>query len=230
MRKSSLMTQRHSSGGGGVRSSGGGGGGGGGLGVDGAGGREVSAMQVPGPPKQLEPTYRMEPQQRFLAPRVHVIIKDECVRSSGGGGGGGGGLGVDGAGGREVSAMQVPGPPKQLEPTYRMEPQQRFLAPRVHVIIKETLEKHLDGFQFNPKFTATMSKVLSEELKDRVKQLGFDPRYKLVSTVVIGQRLDQGVVITSRCAWDVRLDSYAAYTYQNKSLFCTASVYGLYRE
>lgn len=74
-----------------------------------------------------------------------------------------------------------------------------------------------------------MTKVLSEELKDRVKQMGLD-RYKLVTNVIMGQRREQGVMITSRCAWDVRLDSYATYTFQNKSLFCTASVYGIYRE
>nr|KAG5705835.1 hypothetical protein BaRGS_030725 [Batillaria attramentaria] len=75
-----------------------------------------------------------------------------------------------------------------LEPTYRMEPGgRRFYAPEVHQIIKDTLENHLDGFQFNPKFTQTMTKVLSDELKDRVKQLAFD-RYKIVTTVVMGER------------------------------------------
>ncbi|XP_076462078.1 dynein light chain Tctex-type protein 2B-like [Babylonia areolata] len=128
--------------------------------------------------------------------------------------------------GREASAIQMA---PNLEPTYRMEPDKRFFAPDVHQIIKETLENHLDGFQFNPKFTTTMTKVLSDELKDRVKQLGF-PRYKLVTSVVMGERREQGIMITSRCAWDVKLDSYATYTYQNKSLFCTASVYGIYRE
>ncbi|KAL8584573.1 hypothetical protein ACOMHN_002303 [Nucella lapillus] len=133
------------------------------------------------------------------------------------------GPGLDG---REASAIQMA---PNVEPTYRMEPDKRCYAPDVHQIIKETLENDLDGFQFNPKFTATMSKVLSDELKDRVKQLAFN-RYKLVTSVVMGERREQGIVITSRCAWDVKLDSYATYTYQNKSLFCTASVYGIYRE
>ena len=74
-----------------------------------------------------------------------------------------------------------------------------------------------------------MTKVLSDELKDKTKMLDLG-RYKLVTTVVMGERNDQGVMVTSRCAWDVKLDSYATYTYANKSLFCTAAVYALYRE
>ncbi|KAL8598992.1 hypothetical protein ACOMHN_006801 [Nucella lapillus] len=136
--------------------------------------------------------------------------------------------GVRSSGGDGRKASALPEPPK-LEPTYRMEPEEPFRVSQVRTIIQETLDKHLDGFQFNPKFTSTMTKVLSEELKDRVKQLGYQ-RYKVVTSVVMGQRKYQRVVITSRCAWDVRRDSYAAYTFQNKSLSCTASVYIVYRE
>ncbi|XP_005099248.2 tctex1 domain-containing protein 2 [Aplysia californica] len=120
-------------------------------------------------------------------------------------------------------------PPANLEPTYRMEPHKRFYAPQVHTMLKQILEAHLDGFTYNPKFTPTMTKVLSDEIKERSKGLGFE-RYKLVVSVVLGERREQGLMISSRAAWDAKLDSYATYTFQNKSLFCTASVYGVYAE
>lgn len=73
------------------------------------------------------------------------------------------------------------------------------------------------------------SQVLSDEIKERCKGLNYE-RYKLVVSVVLGERRDQGIMISSRAAWDSKLDSYATYTFQNKSLFCTASVYGVYAE
>jgi len=127
---------------------------------------------------------------------------------------------------REKSAYP---PPSNLEPTYRMEPQKKFFAPQVHIMLKQILEAHLDGFNYNPKFTPTMTKVLSDEIKERCKGLGFE-RYKFVVSVVLGERREQGLVISSRAAWDAKLDSYATYTFQNKSVFCTASVYGVYAE
>ncbi|GFR72640.1 Tctex1 domain-containing protein 1-like [Elysia marginata] len=74
-----------------------------------------------------------------------------------------------------------------------------------------------------------MTKVLSDEIKERTKALNIE-RYKLVVCVVMGERKDQGIMISSRAAWDAKLDSYATFTFQNKSLFCTASVYGVYAE
>ncbi|KAK3708212.1 hypothetical protein RRG08_023621 [Elysia crispata] len=120
-------------------------------------------------------------------------------------------------------------PPANLEPTYRMEPKKTFCAPKVHALLKQTLENHLDGFTYNAKFTPTMTKVLSDEIKERTKAMNIE-RYKLIVSIVMGERKDQGIMIASRAAWDAKLDSYAAYTFQNKSLFCTASVYGVYAE
>ncbi|RUS78258.1 hypothetical protein EGW08_013974 [Elysia chlorotica] len=120
-------------------------------------------------------------------------------------------------------------PPANLEPTYRMEPNKKFCAPQVYALLKQTLENHLDGFTYNSKFTPTMTKVLSDEIKERTKAMNVE-RYKLVVSIVMGERKDQGVMISSRAAWDSKLDSYATYTFQNKSLFCTASVYGVYAE
>ncbi|KAK3768870.1 hypothetical protein RRG08_021878 [Elysia crispata] len=109
-------------------------------------------------------------------------------------------------------------PPAKLEPTYRMEPKRTFHAPQVCALLKQTLENHLEDFTYNAKFTATMTKVLSDEIKERTKSLNIE-RYKLVVCVVMGERKDQGIMISSRAAWDAKT-----------RLFCTASVYGVYAE
>lgn len=117
----------------------------------------------------------------------------------------------------------------KLEPTYRMEPKRSFNSGLVEKCIKDILEDRLENFQYNPKFSANIIKVLSEEIKDRVKVFCFD-RYKIVCIVTLAQRNDQGLMLGSRSSWDKKNDNYACYTFMNPHIVCTATVYGIYRE
>ena len=115
------------------------------------------------------------------------------------------------------------------EPTYRMEPTRKFNACLVEKVIKATLEEKLDGFTYNPKFCSNMIKVLSDELKDKVKLMGFD-RYKIICNIVLCQRSEQALQASSRCTWDAKHDDFAAYTYKNEHFVCNAAVFGIYHE
>ncbi|XP_005107262.1 tctex1 domain-containing protein 2 [Aplysia californica] len=117
----------------------------------------------------------------------------------------------------------------QKEPSYRMTPHRKFDCKKVEECIREVLEEKLENFPYNPKFCANMCKVLSDEIKSEVKAMNFD-RYKIVCTVQIGQRRDQGIYVTSLCAWDEKLDNFASYTFKNDKIFCTALVFGIYNE
>lgn len=96
-------------------------------------------------------------------------------------------------------------------------------------VIKSTLEETLKGRKYRPKVATMLCRMLSDELREKVKKLGFD-RYRCVVTVLLGEKKDQGVMASSRCNWDDRRDSYASYTFQAADFFCTASVYGVYKE
>ena len=117
----------------------------------------------------------------------------------------------------------------EKEPTYRMEPKKPFSKHLVEKVIKDILEDRLENFVYNPKFSATMIKVLSEEIKERVKLYCFD-RYKIVVVVTLAQRNQQGLMISSRCNWDKKNDNFACYTFSNTHIVCSASVFGAYRE
>ena len=56
------------------------------------------------------------------------------------------------------------------------------------------------------------------------------PRYRIVCTVMIGQLTGQSVRYVSRCMWDTATDSSASASYQNSSLFATATVFAVYFE
>jgi len=72
-----------------------------------------------------------------------------------------------------------------------------------------------------------MSRRLSEVIRDRVKTLRL-PRYKLVCTVLIGQNSGQALQHASRCLLDADNDGFASASYENSSLFASATVYAIY--
>jgi len=121
------------------------------------------------------------------------------------------------------------GNPVAKEPTYRMEPHHKFKDGKVEGAIKDVLEDRLENIPYNPKIVSNMCKVLADDIKTEVRCLNFD-RYKIVVSVVMGQRRDQGVSVASRCAWDDKLDNSSSFTFTNDDIFCTATVFGVYNE
>uniref|UniRef100_A0A0L8HHG2 Dynein light chain n=2 Tax=Octopus bimaculoides TaxID=37653 RepID=A0A0L8HHG2_OCTBM len=116
------------------------------------------------------------------------------------------------------------------EPTYRMEPLRRFPKETSPLaVIKRTLAENLRNVEYAPKAGARLVMYLSDEIRDYVKALEFD-RYKIVCYVVLGEKKDQDATVSSRCSWDDRTDGCACYTYEANSWYCTAIVYGIYKE
>ena len=73
-------------------------------------------------------------------------------------------------------------------------------------------------------------KMIADKIRDRCKSELNIPRYKLIVQLTIGQRKDQGARITSRCLWDTTTDQYASASYQNKMVWASALVFGLYTD
>ena len=116
------------------------------------------------------------------------------------------------------------------ENTYIMEQEgAKFNKKAVEDCIKEVLSKHLEEEEYDSRSSRQMAKTLSTLITNRVKALDF-PRYKIVCLVTIGELKDQGLRVASRCLMDPEKDRYASGSYQNKSLFCVANVYGMYYE
>ena len=126
---------------------------------------------------------------------------------------------------RSSSAGIVP----DKEPTYRMEPTHKFNCHSVEKVMQDVLERRLVNVTYEPKKCSMLIRSMSEDIKDRVKYLGFD-RYKIVCVMVLCQKHEQAAVCSSRCQWDKAIDNYANYTYKNQHLICNATVYGLYNE
>lgn len=121
--------------------------------------------------------------------------------------------------------------PVKLQNTYRTEPHQNevFRPGRVRDVIKEVLEECLDGEKYNATQCRNLSQMLTDLIKNRVKDMGF-PRYKLIVSVTLGQDCSQGVQVVSRCLWNKDTDNYAEAHYSKDGLYAVATVYALYFE
>eukprot|EP00118_Oscarella_pearsei_P001164 m.6759 g.6759 ORF g.6759 m.6759 type:complete len:188 (+) comp16809_c0_seq1:96-659(+) len=126
------------------------------------------------------------------------------------------------------SAMSKAPRPKMFENTYRMEPPRKFPYDVVVQIISETLEKYLKGKDYEYKFAIEITKTISEEIKDAVKDLHVD-RYRVLSLVYVGSTPTDARVF-SRCLWQEKFDSAASASFKSKSLFAVGIAFGVYYE
>uniref|UniRef100_A0A8C3GCQ5 Tctex1 domain-containing protein 2 n=1 Tax=Cairina moschata TaxID=8855 RepID=A0A8C3GCQ5_CAIMO len=95
----------------------------------------------------------------------------------------------------------------------------RFKSSTVKECIHAILKEKLADAQYVPEEVPQLTKSLSEIIKDRLKEEGFD-RYKMVVQVVIGEQRGEGVNMAARCFWDADTDSYAHDVFVNVSIDC----------
>ncbi|XP_036706588.1 dynein light chain Tctex-type protein 2B isoform X2 [Balaenoptera ricei] len=82
----------------------------------------------------------------------------------------------------------------ESENTYILRPifQQRFRPSVVKDCIHAVLKEELANAEYSPEEMPQLTKRLSENIKDKLKEMGFD-RYKMVVQVVIGEKRGEGV-------------------------------------
>ncbi|XP_010622306.1 tctex1 domain-containing protein 2 isoform X2 [Fukomys damarensis] len=115
------------------------------------------------------------------------------------------------------------------ENTYILRPifQQRFRPSVIKDCIHTLLKAELAGTEYSAEETPQLTKRLSENIKDKLKEMGFD-RYKMVVQVVIGEQRGEGVFMAARCFWDADTDNYTHDVFMNDSLFCVVAAFGCF--
>ena len=117
----------------------------------------------------------------------------------------------------------------QVEPTYRMQPKKIFNSDSVQRLMQDIIDSRMQGFKYNATRGNLMSKILTDEIKDKVKSLNFE-RYKLICLVTLGESRDQSMMSSSLCCWDPSVDRHATYSWHEAGVYCTATVYAIYHE
>lgn len=116
-----------------------------------------------------------------------------------------------------------------FENTFKMEPDTRFHIGEVKEILDEMLSSSLKDVKYDAIKCRALSKSLSHTICERVKLLGFT-RFKIISSVSIGQIKGQDLRIASRFLWDEKHDSWVDAVFTNSEIFAVAVVYGIYQE
>ncbi|XP_055535060.1 dynein light chain Tctex-type 5-like [Wyeomyia smithii] len=116
----------------------------------------------------------------------------------------------------------------KYQPTYQLESKNPFNREACEDILRESLDKSLQGVEYNSYFASSLCQQICEDVKAKVKELNFD-RYKIVVTVTMGERYMQGLKVVSECLWDPKRDNNASCIYDSSpSLFAVASIYAIY--
>lgn len=113
--------------------------------------------------------------------------------------------------------------------TYIIRPnfQHKFRPIIVKECLHNVLNDHLTGKTYDAQETTDLTKTIADDIKLKLKDLGYD-RYKFIVQVVIGEQRGEGVKMGCRCFWDSDTDSYAEDIFMNDSLFCVAAAFGCF--
>ena len=126
---------------------------------------------------------------------------------------------------------KVETPKVRLENTYKVEPDDNavFNCQKIQNIIETVLEAQLKDEKYDARMCRSLTKDVSNIIKDRLKHMEM-PRYKLVVSVMLGECGDQCLQLASRSIWNDKTDKSVTGTYQNEHLFAVCTVYGVYFE
>ncbi|XP_041847455.1 dynein light chain Tctex-type 5 [Melanotaenia boesemani] len=116
-----------------------------------------------------------------------------------------------------------------LENTYQLGPNKPFPVTAASDILKDVLTNHLQEENYEVQRARELTLTLCAIIRSRVKEL-MVPRYKIVVLIHIGQLNGQSMQVSSRFLWDASNDTFASYSFKNRSLFCVAIVYAVYFE
>jgi len=95
---------------------------------------------------------------------------------------------------------------------------------KIQDLIQQVLSSHLDNMEYNHEICGAKCKTISQMIENGVKSL-FSARYKIIALVYIGAIRDRGIEMASQCLWNPSTDSFVMATFDNNSLFATATVF-----
>lgn len=100
-----------------------------------------------------------------------------------------------------------------------------FVAEDVSNIIKETIDSVLQHASYNHNKVGQWTSNVVERTLKRLTQL--NKPFKYVVTAVIMQKNGAGLHTASSCYWDNTTDGSRTVRWENKTMYCIASVFGL---
>ncbi len=118
---------------------------------------------------------------------------------------------------------------KKQEPTYKTEPDETFSPGQIKVQMERVLGMYLNDVDYSGRECANLTMDLSNKIKATVKETA-GPRYKLVCSLMIGEKKGQGIQASSRCLWSTASDNSVTATFENDTIYAVATLYAVYMD
>lgn len=104
-------------------------------------------------------------------------------------------------------------------------PQTAFVVDEVSTIIKESVEAAIGGNTYQHSRVNQWTTNVVEQCLSQLSKLG--KPFKYIVTCIIMQKNGAGLQTASSCFWDNTTDGSCTVRWENKSMYCIVSVFGL---
>uniref|UniRef100_A0A914UGM2 Tctex1 domain containing 2 n=1 Tax=Plectus sambesii TaxID=2011161 RepID=A0A914UGM2_9BILA len=105
--------------------------------------------------------------------------------------------------------------------------QKKFRPSVIQGCLHEVLVEQLSDKEYDSKTVHQLTTTVADAVRARMKSQELD-RYKFIVQVVIGEQRGEGTKMCARCYWDADTDNFAHDLFINSSLFCVATVFGVF--
>ncbi|XP_044749240.1 dynein light chain Tctex-type 1-like [Coccinella septempunctata] len=106
-----------------------------------------------------------------------------------------------------------------------MDDDSQFVVEEVSKIVKDIIEATLSGACYQQDKVNQWSATISEQSLGALSKL--KKSFKYVVTCSIMQKTGAGLHTASSCYWDCATDGTCTVRWENKSMYCIVSVFGL---
>ncbi|XP_069370748.1 dynein light chain Tctex-type 1-like [Paralichthys olivaceus] len=108
---------------------------------------------------------------------------------------------------------------------YQTEEETAFVDEEVTKVIKESVEAAIGANAYQQSRVNQWTTSVVEQCVSQLKKLG--KPFKYIVTCIIMQKNGAGLQTASACFWDNSTDGSCAVRWENKSMYCIVSVFGL---
>ncbi|GMI40736.1 hypothetical protein TrCOL_g10101 [Triparma columacea] len=106
-----------------------------------------------------------------------------------------------------------------------MDPSEEFPEEDIQTIVKPAIAQLLNGVQFNPSKVNDWCNTIIDTCLKELQSLS--KPYKYVITCVMMQKNGGGMTTSAACYWDGAKDGKTRVPFENDTMHCIVTVYGL---
>ncbi|KAI0985209.1 hypothetical protein GJ496_002351 [Pomphorhynchus laevis] len=126
---------------------------------------------------------------------------------------------------RQVASDETQAQPLNEKHSNATSKQDVFVVDEASEIIKSVVDSVLQSCVYDQSLVSIWTNDIIDNVLRRLMSL--NKPFKFVANCVIMQRNGAGLHTASSCLWDEETDGSCIFRWENKTMFCIVSVYGL---